>query len=80
MEINKTYRMCFSMIDEIKIFMTLFEFFIFSEKIFKNSTPSKNFTRVIIRKILKFSKLIRMKSAAAGKTRFFDPPRMIFAA
>jgi hypothetical protein len=23
---------------------------------------------------------IRMKSAAAGKTRFFDPPRMIFAA
>jgi hypothetical protein len=23
---------------------------------------------------------IRMKSAAAGKTRFFDPPHMIFAA
>ena len=38
--------------------MTLFEFFIF-QKNFKNSTPSKNFTRVIMRKILKFLKLIR---------------------
>jgi len=59
MEIKKTYRMCFSMIDEIKIFMTLFEFFIF-QKIFKILLLVKNFTRVVIRKIFKFLKLIRM--------------------
>jgi hypothetical protein len=44
--------------------MTLFEFFHFLQfsRKFLNSTPSKIFTRVIIRKILKFSKSIRMKS------------------